>query len=98
MSSSHLLHCGAVTLSAINTSTAAALAVLAFALLLFSARNSQAAQSPPEQDQSAEIREREEAVADAVQTRDRKRLEQLLAPEFVLRGTNSGARAGFATR
>ena len=84
-----------MTLSAINTSTAAARAVLVFALLLFSVRNTQGAQSPPQQDQSAEIRDREEAVADAVQTRDRKQLEQLLASEFVLRGTPDLDREGW---
>ena len=69
--------------------------MLVFALLLFSVRNTQGAQSPPQQDQSAEIRDREEAVADAVQTRDRKQLEQLLASEFVLRGTPDLAREGW---
>ena len=75
-----------MTLSAINTSTATALIVLAFTLLS-SVRDTQAAQPPPPQDQSAEIREREEAVTEALHGRDRRRLEQLLAPEFVLRGT-----------
>ena len=84
-----------MTLPAINTSTAATLAVLVFALLLSSVRNTQASQSPPQQDHSAAIREREEAVADAVRTRDRRRLEQLLAPEFVLRGTPDLDREGW---
>jgi putative salt-induced outer membrane protein YdiY len=84
-----------MALSAINTSTATTLVVLAFTLQLCSARNTQAAQSPSEPDQSAEIREREEAIAGAVHTRDRKRLEQLLAPEFILRGTPDLDREGW---
>jgi putative salt-induced outer membrane protein YdiY len=75
-----------VTLSAIN-GTATALAVLAFSLLLSNVRDTEAAQESTQPDQSSEIREREEAVASAVHARDRGRLERLLAPEFVLRGT-----------
>jgi putative salt-induced outer membrane protein YdiY len=84
-----------MALSAINTSTATALVVLAFTLQLCSPRDSRAAQGSSPQDLSAEIREREEAVAGAVHTRDRARLEQLLAPEFILRGTPDLDREGW---
>ena len=56
-------------------------------MLLALLSNSVAAQDPiGTPDAAAEIRAKEDALAEAIHTRNRLQLEQLLAPDYVLRG------------
>lgn len=75
-----------MTLSASSRGAATALVALAVAFLLLGPRTALAAQLPQDDDLERVIREREDALTDAANARDRARLEALLAPDFVLRG------------